>query len=426
MTLEKMLKAMFNNVLSFFRRQSDNFKFLLVRGILVGGGWRSGIIRALTRQYTSLYIVALGASKVQLGLLQSIGTAVRIILSIPIGQIIDKTQHLKRLLLYGMILGFFSPLIYALATNWYMLIPVAIIMSISWPLSGTINQIILTDSLREEDRATGFSVLRTISAIPGMFLPLLSAYLVEAFGGINLEGIRPLFYIEFVLLVPVSIWVFLKIKVPKRKPSRKTLSVLDSLKKFLVLDRGARAWIAVWILDSFGMLAFPLVTVYAVEVKGADAATLALMSIVGTIAGIIFTIPYGKLADTIGRKPTLYLGLIPTFAYYIILMYSPSREWLVLAGFLGGAYFATFPLWETISMELVPEHLRGSYSGIRSMMTGIASIGASILGGILWETLGPQSIFIACLAFESVAIVVSIAVPETLRKKDTPSLNVNE
>lgn len=415
---------MFSNVFRFFRRQSDNFKVLLVRGILVGGGMRSGIIRALTRQYTSLYIIALGASKVQLGLLRSIGTAIRIILSIPIGQVIDKTQNLKRLLLFGMILGFFSPLIYALAINWYMLIPVTIIMSISWPLSGTINNIILTDSLREDDRATGFGVLRTISAIPGMFLPLLSAYLVEAFGGINLEGIRPLFYIEFVLLVPVSIWVFWKIKVPKRKSTRRTMSVLDSLKKFLVLDRGARAWILVCILDSFGMLAFPLVTVYAVEVKGADAATLALMSIVGTIAGIIFTIPYGKLADTIGRKPTLYLGLIPTFAYWIILMYSPSLEWLVLAGFLGGAYTATFPLWQTIMMELVPEHLRGSYMGTRSMMTGIASIGASTLGGILWETLGPQSIFIASIAFESAAIAVSIAVPETLRKKDTSSLRI--
>ena len=60
---------------------------------------RQGAINAFTRQYTNLYIVALGAPKVQLGLIQRITTADRIALSIRIGQVIDRV-NLKTISIY--------------------------------------------------------------------------------------------------------------------------------------------------------------------------------------------------------------------------------------------------------------------------------------------------------------------------------------
>ena len=120
----------FKKTFNFFRRQSENFKILLIQGLLAGGGMRQGAINALTRQYTNLYIVALGATKVQLGLIQSITTAGRIALSIPIGQVIDRV-NLKKIFLLGMIFSFLSPLVYALAVDWYMVIPAVLFLSIS-------------------------------------------------------------------------------------------------------------------------------------------------------------------------------------------------------------------------------------------------------------------------------------------------------
>jgi MFS family permease len=169
------------------------------------------------------------------------------------------------------------------------------------------------------------------------------------------------------------------------------------------------------------MLAFSFLMVFAVEVKGATPSILALMGVASTVAGLVFTIPYGRLADKLGRKPALYVGLIPTFLFVTLLIYAPSPEWLILVGVCQGAWSANFPVWQTIKMESVPAQLRGSFSGILGMVTGISTVFASILAGVLWETIGPYTIFQCALIFETAAILLTITAPETLAKKGTLS-----
>ena len=54
----------------FFKRQSKNFQIILLQAMLIGGGTiYGGIIHTITRDYTNLFITALGASKVQLGMI---------------------------------------------------------------------------------------------------------------------------------------------------------------------------------------------------------------------------------------------------------------------------------------------------------------------------------------------------------------------
>ncbi len=417
-----MSEALFHRMFDFFRRQTSNFKILLVQGIIVGGGMRDGVVNALTRQYTDVYIVALGASKFQLGLVRSFGSALRTFISLPMGSIIDKVS-LRRMMLFGMTLGWISPMIYALAVNWYVAIPAVLIMSLSWPIRWTLNNIFLSDSLRDTDRATGFSVLRTAAAIPSIVMPLISALIVKAFGGINSEGIRPLFYIQFAVMIPVSAWVYRSLKEPARDKTEKPLGVLQSLKKFVIHEKGPRMWMIVGIFDSFGMLMSPFITLFAVESKGATPSIIALMGISTTLASMLFLIPFGRLADRIGRKAIIYLGLLPDAAWIFLLIYSPSPEWLMLASVFEGFWYATFPMWGTITMELIPQHLRGSYSGAYNMIRGAFSIIASTIGGILWEKIGPSAPFLTALGFETAATITFITVPETL-KTDEPGRKI--
>jgi MFS family permease len=234
------------------------------------------------------------------------------------------------------------------------------------------------------------------------------------------EGIRPLYYLQFLFLVPASLWVYWKLKEPASSTSKQGLGLLESLKKFLIVEKGPRTWILAYALDAFGMLAFMFLAVFAVEVKGATPSILALMGMASTLASILLTVPFGKLADKIGRKPALYFGLIPTFAFILLLILCPSPEWLILVGVLEGAWTANFPIWRTITMELIPGHLRGSYSGIQGMISGISRMIASTVGGILWETVSPYAIFLVALAFETTAILLTIPLPETLKTHHEP------
>ena len=414
-----MLGARIQQVISFFRRQSNNFKVLLVHRVIVGGGMRVGAIHTLTRQYTNLYIVALGASKVELGLVSSIGTTIRTILDYPIGWVIDKVS-LKKMMLLGLMFSVLSSLIYALAVNWYMVIPATLLLSLAWPMSGVVSRILLTDSLSDTDRGTGFGILEAVGAIPGVVMPFVAAYLVETLGGINPEGIRPLFYFEAISLIPVSLWIYWRLRDPDRSVggmSTQTLGFLGGIKKFVVEEKGARNWMLVGIFDAFGMLAFPYLYVYAVEAKGASPVILGFMTAASALATIGFSIPWGRLADRIGRKKVLYLGLIPNWAWIFLLLLAPSPEWLILVGIFEGAFSSTFMLWGAVTMELIPPQWRGSYSGISSMVRGIASALAMPLGGLLWETVGSHATFLLALGLETVSIALVTTIPETLASR---------
>ena len=89
-------------IADFVKRQRKNFKVLLARKL----GY--SFLGRLSRQYTSLYAVALGADKIALGSLSSIGSAVSTVLSLPIGRFVDR-YSLKKMMLFVMILEIFVP-----------------------------------------------------------------------------------------------------------------------------------------------------------------------------------------------------------------------------------------------------------------------------------------------------------------------------
>jgi hypothetical protein len=80
----------------FWIRQSRNYKVFLARGILdtlfagSGGG-----------EYWNIFITRLGATMVELGIINSIGHAMMALLALPSGWLTDHTSKIKRLYLSG-------------------------------------------------------------------------------------------------------------------------------------------------------------------------------------------------------------------------------------------------------------------------------------------------------------------------------------
>ena len=102
--------------LDFVKRQGRNFRVLLARKL----GY--SLLGRLSQQYTSLYAVALGADMIAVGTLNSIGSAVSTILSLPVGRLVDR-YSLRKMMLFAMIIEIMVPVAYILAWNWVLLIP---------------------------------------------------------------------------------------------------------------------------------------------------------------------------------------------------------------------------------------------------------------------------------------------------------------
>ncbi len=393
---ESTMKTPFVWLVDFVKRQSRNFRVLLARKLAYS------FLGRLSRQYTSLYAVALGADKIALGTLNSVGSAISTIISLPIGRLADR-YSLRKMMLLAMVLEVLVPIAFFLPWNWILLIPALALLQLTGfrSLAVTIESVYIASSLKDDDRASGFGVSTVLSTIGGTLAPIAAAYLVIAFGGINVEGIRPLFLIQLIGLIPLTVVIYLQLtemaKAEGETGRGMRARIRNFVRDFSTLFKGAKGlkrFIFMECLGAFSMSGvFPFAMVFAVEVKEATPFILGYMGMAATLANMIFAIPIGRLADKIGRKKTLYLMRPIMYASYVLIAFAPNAYWLILAwAFLGFPW--EWIIWSAMSMEMVDESERGRWGGILMLFRGIVSIPAPIIGGILYQSFNPALLFL--------------------------------
>ncbi|UZE29777.1 multidrug effflux MFS transporter [Pseudomonas asplenii] len=125
---------------------------------------------------------------------------------------------------------------------------------------------------------------------------------------------------------------------------------------------------------------------------------------------------YGPLADRFGRRGPLLVGVALFTVASLVCAFAPSLEWLIAARFLqalGGC------AGTVISRAMVSDKCDaiGSAKVFSQLMlvTGLAPILAPMLGGVLVNLYGWQSIFIVLTLFSALsAFAVAFGLPESL------------
>jgi MFS family permease len=246
------IRAGASSVLGFIRRQKHNYRVGVARSSA------NSFLMGLTNQYNAVYTVGLGADSVQLGSLSSVGSAISTLISIPVGWLVDR-RGVKLFALVAIVLSAGGALLYALAHDWRVLIAAAILASVSMRLSGTGSSVICADSVQNRDRVTAQNLCGTLSSIASIISPLIAAYLVTSFGGMTLEGIRPLYYLRFMGYGLVFLLVVAQLQEPQRKRLGKARGRLGFIADFGQLFKGRpalRRWIVVSVLTSLPMSMF--------------------------------------------------------------------------------------------------------------------------------------------------------------------------
>ena len=398
-----------NRIKNFLKAQSGNFHVITVRGLF------ANFAGGLTQNYTSIYAVELGADPVELGSLRSIGDLVNAFLSAPMGWLADR-YSLKKLYILGLIVEALIPLGYFLSWNWQMLVVPMIFFSMTMVITYPIERVLLANTLKGEDRATGFGVFSSISQIPLIFAPIIAGVIVTWLGGISAAAIKPLYLISFMILCPLLLLVYWKIEEPKAKLTRLEEGFLKSFLE-LASRREVKKWLIIETLGSFLFgSTMPFIMVYAVVIKHADAMTLGFMGSALNIVSIFTSIPLGRIGDRIGRKRTIMLVRPALYASYLLLVLAPSSEILILSFALRGLLWSSSNVWITMQLEIVPAEQRGRWMGTINTLRSIVRVPAPILGGLLWTYIDPSVPFILLiLADLLVRMPILSTIPETLR-----------
>lgn len=359
--------------------------------------------------YLSVYIVALGASATQLGLVNGLGLVAAGLVSPFIGWLIDRHGP-RSFYLAGIGLLAVSYLAYAAAQSWYMAIAAMIAYWLGYSISGHSCATICGNCLVNRDRATAMMLCETVGAgVLGILGPLIGAFVVASSGTVDPDAVRPLFVIGLGITLVTFVIVLTQLSSQRWTSGSHRGALFGDLRE-VMQGRHLKRWLVIAAVGQLpaGMV-FAFSQVYAFEVKGADALVLGAMAAATALVSIVLAIPLGRLADRVGRKKVLFVT-IPLFCLSnLVLVWAPTPGFLVLAGGLQAFYYLGGPIQAAMERELVPAAQMGRWIGIARIVRLLLSAGMAFVAGLIWDGVGPAFVFVTYVAIDLLVRVPLLA-----------------
>lgn len=397
--------------IAFLKRQARDWRVTVLRTSM------DRLAYQMVLPYLSIYIVALGASKTQLGLIISLGMVLGGLIAPFVGWWIDQMGP-KKIYLAGIGMLAIAYLTYGWAHDWTIAFGAMIAYWIGFSVSIQSCATVCGVCLANRDRATGMMICETFGAgLLGILGPILGAALVTTFGGVTVSGIRPLFFLAFLFTLGTFVIVQTQLSNLRGQRARATApNVLRDLQEVFREGHHLKRWLGI---ASVGMLpmgmVFPFSQVFAYEYKGANELILAAMVTSAALSSIVFAIPLGRLADRLGRKRILYVTIPLFWLSNITLVVAPHPLVLLGVGALQGFFYITGPIAAAMERELVPAEQMGRWIGIARLTKMLVSAGCTALAGIIWDSVEPPFVFLTFVAIDLlVRMPLLMTMPETL------------
>ena len=165
-------------------------------------------------------------------------------------------------------------------------------------------------------------------------------------------------------------------------------------------------------MTSFNLI-LPELNNYISILDGADKKGLIITLF--TISAAISRPFSGKLADTIGRKKVIYLGIICSFFIMLIYPFSYSVLFFLILRFLHGFSAGFAPTGATALLtDLIPEKSRGHAMGIWGTFISLGIGVGQTLGSWIYLSFGFTILFLIGALFSLIAFILVFWIKETL------------
>ncbi|UCH02979.1 MAG: MFS transporter [Candidatus Bathyarchaeota archaeon] len=393
--------------LSVWARQSRNWRILSIRALF------HRFFQRLTMAYTSIYIRELGANPIQLGVVNSFNQVAGTLISIPVGWLEDRFS-LRKIFLIGVGLAQLVTLIYALATDWIMIVPAMVLSAFAMKIGVCLT--ICDVSLKDEDRGTCKGICDGLFNGPSLLAPTLAAVLITFAGGISVRGIRPLFWIQLIAGTVLFVFVATQLKEIVRPRATRQFRLREGYREVFRRGNALKRFIVFSVVNTVMMnMVTPFTYPFAREIQNANPFILGWMSTAGLVVQIVLAAPFGRIADRIGGRRVIYMTEPLYWMSVLILVFAPAPEFLIISSTLGGfRMIANYVAMTPLRVERVPIDCIGRWRGILGLFGGLVSIPAPIIGGIIWDTVGPHALLLIPLVM---SLLIKIPLLSTLPKK---------
>jgi len=345
-------------------------------------------------------ITVMGANMAVLGFIDGLGEAIVSISQAISGYISDRTRKRKIFVWLGYVFGSLSRIGYSISSIWQHLIPFRI-LDRAGKMRGAPRDAIIADISTKENRGKHFGILRmmdNLGAVCGIVICILF------FG---LLGYRKLFLLAS---IPTIIGAIIIISLIKEKKTTDT-----KIYKGFSLKNLNKNFYLFLILSSFfalGSFSYSFLLIYAKEF-GFTVSFVPVLYLIFTVFAAIFSLPFGKLSDKIGRKSILMLSFILWGLVCLDFIFLKGHFAIISAFVLYGLHKGAIePVQRTLVAELAPVEYRASSLGAFQMVIGICALPASFIAGLLWDKIGIVTPLYFSLCLTLVSSIMLIFVKE--------------
>ena len=370
---------------------------LLGMVILVGMGER------MAERFLPIYIMALGGGALAIGLLQAMDNLLSALYSFPGGYLSDRIGTKRALVVFNLVaIAGFGMVI--LVPAWQAVLAGAVLF-ISWSaISLPATMSLIYKVLPRHKRTMGVSMHSLVRRIPMALGPLMGGLFITVWG--EKEGVRLAF---LAALIMAAAALFLQqrlleddppstalggdacVLVPEKNPIALFRLMRPAMKGLLVSD----------ILIRFcEQIPYAFVVVWCLKVidQPVSALQFGVLTTIEMATAVLVYIPVAYLADRTTKKPFVTITFVFFTLFPLVLWYSRSFEWLMLAFFLRGLKEFGEPTRKALIMDLAPDSCKagmfGLYYLIRDVIVSLAAFG----GAFLWQA-GPQVNFMTAFVF---------------------------
>ncbi|MGA7457959.1 MAG: MFS transporter [Methyloceanibacter sp.] len=349
-------------------------------------------------------VVTLGASATALGVVEGIAEATAQITRVFSGWLSDVLGRRKALTVAGYGLAAVTKPLFPLANSISLVLLARFLDRIGKGIRGAPRDALVADLTPADKRGAAFGLRQSLDTIGATLGPAAAIALMYLFN----DDIRTVLWFA---VIPAVLAVMVLV-VGVKEPAHAEAKARAPLHMREIKQLGSAYWLvivagAVFTLARFSE-AFLVIRANDQGLALAWApAVIAVMSLVYAASAY----PAGRLQDRIGARPLLLCGLLVLIAADLMLAFGSTLVAIFLGIGLWGLHMGfTQGVLAALISATAPDRLRGTGFGLFGLITGLASLLASVLAGLLWDRIGAQATFLAGAAFAATAFAAFLLV----------------
>lgn len=342
----------------------------------------------------------LGASAFTVGLIEGLAESTALIVKVFSGVLSDYLGKRKGLAVLGYALGAFTKPLFAIAPSIGMVLSARLLDRVGKGIRGAPRDALVADIAPAEVRGAAFGLRQALDTVGAFLGPLLAVGLMLLWA----NDFRAVFWVAVIPGMLAVMLLAFGVHEPERHQGEKKRNPIrrENLKRL-----STSYWWVVGVGAVFTLARFSeAFLVLRAEQGGIPLALVPLVMVAMNVVYAGSAYPFGKLSDRMSHKTLLAWGLVVLIGSDLVL--ATNDHWTtVLAGVaLWGVHMGmTQGLLATMVADTAPADLRGTAFGFFNLVSGVATLVASAVAGLLWDQLGASFTFYAGSVFCVIALL---------------------